>query len=867
MKIKEKDILMPIEIKGIKFRNPFYVSSGPVSKSVELLEKAEKYGWGAVSIKLTFDPYPYINKKPRYGWKKEERYLFFTAEKRLVIDEGLKLIEEGRKRTKEIILWANIAYSGNEGIEGWVNMAKKFESAGAHIIELNMCCPNMSFNVERSGIKNLKGPKTGANLGLDAFAVGKITQAVKSNVNIPVFVKLTGEGGNIGEIAKKVVESKADGISNATARLAIPPIDIYTPYKSVCYLQKQHTLACHTGHWIKPIGLREVYEIRKSVGKEPIVLGVGGVENFHDAVEMIMVGADLVGVCTAILIYGFECLFPMIKELKKYMKKMGYKSIKDIQNILQENVVSADKLIIYEGYAKIKKNLVAPCKYNCPANIPSQKYIRTLAEGNIKEAFNQILFDNPLQTLCSYVCPHPCENECVRKKIDKPVAIKELKRFVIEYGKKKNWKIPSVSSLTPKKEDEVAIIGGGPAGLSCAFNLMKAGYKLTIFEKEKILGGIPILAIPKFRLSEEIINLEIEKIRKQGVEIKTETIFGKDFTLKDLQKKFKAIFIGIGVHQDLKLNIKGEESQGVFSALEFLKTIKLEKKPKIGKKIAIIGGGFSAIDAARTCIRLKAKEVFILYRRTKEEMPAGSEEVEIAEREGVKIMYLVTPLEIITEKNKVKAIKMINLVLDEIDSSGRRKPKIVAGTEFILKVDSIITAIGQKIKGDFKNTELKITSKGTFECNQITGATNISGIYIGGDVATGPKNIINAIASGKNAAVAIDKFLSGKKAVLEYSPPLRLILQEEIIKRKGNLFYNKRINTTPITTLKEAISEAQRCLNCGCEVTCGLCEKTCSSMAIKYTDSGFEVDEEKCEGCTMCIQLCPNNNIEIIQKM
>jgi len=359
--VKEKDILMPIEVAGVEFRNPFHIASGPASKLPEQLVKAQECGWAGASIKLAFDPAPYINLKPRYGWFKDLGYLSFSAETRLNIEEGLRLIEEGRRKTKDFILLANITYSGDKGLEGWANMAKRFEAAGAHIIELNMCCPNMSFNLAVSGEIVEGEPLSGASLGMDEKAVSTIIKEVKKAVSIPVFVKLTPEGGRIAQVAKASFEAGADAVVSVANRLGVPPINIRDPKKSVYNLQKEPSMSCFSGPWIKPLALRDVYEIRKLVGPEYVIVGTGGITTFEDAVEMSMVGADLIGICTAVMVNGFGFLEELMKKLKIYLNEMGYNSLRDVRDILVESIAPSSELTIYEGIAVVDRDRCNGC--------------------------------------------------------------------------------------------------------------------------------------------------------------------------------------------------------------------------------------------------------------------------------------------------------------------------------------------------------------------------------------------------------------------------------------------------------------------------------------------------------------------------
>ena len=873
-------VFQPVEVKGVTFRNPLYIASGPTTRTIKQVMRAEECGWGGVSLKLSISPEPYINREPRYGWFADQGIFAFTAEKRLLPEQCLELIRESRKQTSDLVIMANITYAGEEDIHtGWGGFARQCEQAGAHIIELNMCCPNMSYNVELSNKDEVSGPRTGASLGQDPEAVSTITRAVKESVSIPVFVKLTPEGGKIAEVAKACFEAGADAVGTTANRLAIPPFDIYHPADSPFHLQKELSLSCFSGEIIKPLGLRDVYEMRKLIGPGPFITGTGGIRNYRDVIQMAFMGANMFGICTETIISGFDIVRDMIEGIQKYMKETGHTSLDEIRGSIVNELRSAKTVTLSKGQAQVKdRTLSAPCVVSCPNHVPAQGYVMAVAKQNFRKAYDLITTSSPLQSVCGYACNHPCETACIRGNIDDPVRIKEIKRFVLEYGRQKGW--TPVLNIAEKKGHKIAIIGAGPAGLSAAFYLRLAGHEVTIFEKEKAAGGLLRYGIPRFRLPAGVIDYETEMIEQLGVIIKTSQELGKDYSVSELkQNGFHAVVLAIGAQQSLPLNVPGEAVDGCYTAVEFLEKMQKGEKPGIGDKVVVIGGGFSAVDAARTCLRLGAGDVYIAYRRTKDEMPATPEEITEAEEEGVKIMYLVSPKQIVTDKGKIESIRLVNFVLGEKDASDRRRPVEVEGTEFTLEADTVISALGQQLDSLPDMDLSKVAVDGKIKADPNTFETNISGVYTVGDAALGASDIISAIASGKRAAAAVDKKLSGSEAVIRPVEELKQVDLNHVLETKGNaprtasvrnytVEAHKRINgfelySRPFTET-EAVQEAARCLNCGCGEGCMICADICNAFAISSVDTKPFVDKEECVGCGICVWRCPNDNLEMI---
>ena len=355
-----EDVLLPVEAGGLKLRNPFIVASGPTAKTAEQLVEAETWGWAGACIKLTMDPSPYVNLPPRYRWLAKRGIHIFTAETRLELEEGLRLIEQGRRRTREIVLFANFAYTGKEGVRGWVRMAKRFEEAGAHALELNLCCPNMSFNVAKSsGASSF--PASGASIGTDPAAVGQIVRAVKPSADVPVFAKISPEAGNIADVAAAAFAAGADGVTSVANRLGMPPFDPHDPAGAFYRAQRGMSLGCLSGPVLAPLGMRDVFEIRKRVGGTGCIVGTGGVASAKDAVRFAMCGADLVGICTQTMVRGFAFLPGWIGSVKEFLAEEGLGSWRELRDGLHEHMRPASGLDIVDARTEVNEAACTGC--------------------------------------------------------------------------------------------------------------------------------------------------------------------------------------------------------------------------------------------------------------------------------------------------------------------------------------------------------------------------------------------------------------------------------------------------------------------------------------------------------------------------
>jgi NADPH-dependent glutamate synthase beta subunit-like oxidoreductase len=472
----------------------------------------------------------------------------------------------------------------------------------------------------------------------------------------------------------------------------------------------------------------------------------------------------------------------------------------------------------------MSNKVVPPCQAACPIHTDVRGYVSAIEKGDVETAIRINRQVNPLPAICGRICTRPCEDVCRRGQVDEPIAIAALKRFAADHTK--GLKIIQGSENT--YDEKVAVIGGGPAGLSAAYELALLGYKVTIFEAMDKLGGMMVEGIPGFRLPKDIVEEEINLILSLGIKVNTGLSLGRDFTIEELLKDFQSVLLALGSQKSLLPKCKGVEASRVITAVEFLKQICRGERPRLGKHVIVIGGGHTAIDTSRTCIRMGVRDVTIIYRRTINEMPLCRAELEEAEQEGVKVRYLSAPVSFLcNEIGNIEKVCCVEMQLGELDESGRRRPIPVENSEFEVHADTVIAAIGyipeEKV---LKNNKIVISNKGRVTVDN-TGATNIKGVFACGDVVSGPSNLTSAIASGKKVAKAVHCYLRNQPLEAEEKYPTMGILNERIVKvipkssRQKMLTFpvEKRVNSFAEVELgftwEQATQEAKRCLKCG----------------------------------------------------
>ena len=505
----------------------------------------------------------------------------------------------------------------------------------------------------------------------------------------------------------------------------------------------------------------------------------------------------------------------------------------------------------------------APCRHRCPAGMNVQGYVQLARLGKFDESLKVVHQTTPLAGSLGRICPHPCEEECSRRDVEAPVAAAALKRAAADLGRH----VPEVEADEPTRKRRsrkpVAVVGSGPAGLTAAYNLARKGYAVTIFEKQPVAGGMLRLGVPSYRLPRKVLEAEIDLVRGLGVEIRTSAPVKGATGIGDLLRGgFKAVFLAAGAQASLKLGVKGEALAGVVGAVDLLRRTSLGREVSVGRRAVVVGGGNAAIDAARTLRRLGAREVTILYRRTRAEMPALSWEIEAALAEGIRLETLAAPTRIVGKAGRVAGLDALRMRLGEVDKSGRPRPVSIEGSGFVLPCDMVVPAVGQTAVLDFLGPRSRVgtTVQGTVIADGETCATGMKGVFAGGDLVTGPATAVEAVAAGNRAAEAIHRYLERASPGSRPAevPTVRPTTEELSLVPRAARAAVEELPAASRTrsfrevelglTRDEAMAEATRCLNCAACCDCRECERACQAGAVDHAmrDQLVEVDVGAC---------------------
>jgi NADPH-dependent glutamate synthase beta subunit-like oxidoreductase/ferredoxin len=546
------------------------------------------------------------------------------------------------------------------------------------------------------------------------------------------------------------------------------------------------------------------------------------------------------------------------------------------------------------------------CQEACPVGTNCRGYLNLAAEGRFEEGYILSREPNPVAAMCSYVCSAPCERACRRGDIDRPLAIRAMKRFLVEWHEASG--IPDVMPQITPRPETVAVVGAGPAGLAVARELAMKGFQVTVFDSLPYGGGTMLIGVPAFRLPREAIEMDVRLIERLGVHFVFNTTIGVDVTFDDLQRDFDAVAITAGAMNAVELDVPGADLAGVQYGVDFMKKANLGQPIEVGNDIVVIGGGYTAMDCSRTSLRHGAENVTIAYRRTRSELVVDEEELGETEREGVRMEFLVSPVELLGEDGHLTGVKFIRNKLGEPDASGRRSPVPIEGSEFVVKADTVIPAVSQAADLTFLPVEANFEiGRGRVRVDPATYATNVRGVFACGDFVTGPTTLIEAAGHGKKCAYAIDRYLIGRTDVTVAAnvkitsswrhdmPEMYDVLPRQhipmmpLVARMPST--DPEVNfTTPVElgyTANQAVAESTRCLMCNFNiwfdpfrcVLCGACADVCPEGVIHMVDvnqlktegllpeveeaygwsngAAMILDEERCIRCALCVKRCP----------
>ncbi len=851
------------EFAGLELNNPIVVSSAGITETVEKMRRCQESGAAAVVIKSYFeqevcrkDPSPRYH-LIHHDMGREKTFTFFSYEQASEWDIDRYAEEVARAKAE---LDIKILPSINcITLEGWVEAARKVADAGADAIELNTSCPHGSITFRGGAVEE---------------TIFKAVAAVREAVELPLVAKISPALTSPIGVVNRLQEI---GVNAVTIFNRMTGLEIDTESESPVM---HGGYAGHGGPWAIQYPLRWISEIAPKLGIE--IAGSGGVTTGLDAVKYILAGAQVVQVCSAVVLNGYEVIREILRGLEHWMDRKGYHDLASFRGRAAQKIVGTEEVDRTRKFtAIIHPETHAPCVHACPAHVPVQAYVDRIARGDFVGALEAIRSANPFQSVCAWVCYHPCEDECARGDLDEPIAIRTLKRFVMEWGREN---APPSEAPIEKAEPtgkRLAVVGAGPAGLTAAHDLARFGHSVTVFEAAESPGGMLRQAIPIYRLPRGIVEEEIAFVERMGVEIRCGERLGRDFSLGDLTGRHDAVVLAFGGGQSTRLGVSGEEASGVVGAMEFLRQMASSGSGEVGRRVAVIGGGGSALDAAGCALRAGAEEVYLLYRRSRTEMPIGAEHVQQVEEEGVRLITMAMPVRVETEGGHVAGLRVRGGYLDCAQAGERRAPLPLEDIEYVLGVDQIVVAVSQRpdetaLSG---GDGIEVSAEGTIATQDEFGTTSRPGVFAAGDVTGRTGMIIEAVASGRKVALAVDSYLAGKgvEGAARRWGESRVVDRGLVRARNAERETAPRVET-PLRdpeerardfeeiertlTAEQAVLEAQRCLRCGCGAGCELCLRICPYDAVKPDGFTFRVDEEECTGCGLCIERCPLGNID-----
>jgi NADPH-dependent glutamate synthase beta subunit-like oxidoreductase/dihydroorotate dehydrogenase/ferredoxin len=856
---------LKVEFCGLSLSSPVIVGSAGITRSPEMMQRAEEMGAGAVVAK-GFSDLPVMRRSPspRYTILRRQAGplladTFYSYEQASEHDaESYAEMLAEAKRRLSIPVVANVDC---QDVESFVKNCQVIVQSGCDALEINVSCPHGSIAFTGQQVEE---------------RIIEVAREARRVVEKPLIVKLPPQLTSPVNLVAALARTGIEGVTLFNRFLGLEvDVDEGRPVMHGGF-------AGHGGLWMHNFVLRWVATIAPQTTLE--ISASGGTATGRDAAALIMAGAHAVQVCSAIYLRGWEVLRRINRELSEVLDRLGLATVRELRGRLHGQVLDLNEIDRSKRFvAKVNTRGVAPCRAQCPLQEDVQGYLNLIAEGKYEQALALIVANHPFAHTLGRCCHRPCEQACVRRRVDEALSIREAKRFAADYGEMYGRVSAPRAAL---RAERVAVIGAGPAGLTAAYRLALLGYSVTVFEKLPLAGGMLVAGIPSYRLPRHALDRDLERIWEAGVELRTGVALGADFTLNDLQAEgYRAVIVACGAHAQRRLGIPGENLDGVLEGIRFLRDYNLETcVPSLGDTVAVIGGGDVAIDAARVARRLGAI-VRILYRRRLQDMPARQEDLQDAIEEGVEIIEHVQPLEICKKDSGGLEVVCAKTVSGPAASDGRATFTVLEDEQVSFRADRVIVAVGQKLDTSWLSPAGlgELAANGRIQADPLTGVTRRRGIFACGDAVTGPGPLVEAVAAGKRVALAVDAWLRGGQPTARlYDLALTVVEPAEAISAAGGeqiiLTRRQMPRRLPIDNRlagpdevnlglwpHHAEAEAARCLSCGGCGGCGDCIRICPYLAIARTQA-VEVNGDACDGCGLCEVLCRQRAVEMRKR-